>query len=592
MGAVTSPAYDVVVARAPRVTRIDLDYAFPKELGLAPRTEEDGGDIYAPPGTDVRVRVHTDREAATAQLTLGKGKAIALTPDGSGLLTAALTVVEDNSYRVALADRGGLKNPGDTEYFIRTLDDRPPDVRVIKPARDREVTRLEEVDIEARADDDFGIASMDLVYAIRGGDQTTIPFDIPSRAASATGKRTLYLEDLNVQPGDFVSYYVRARDLTRGKQSSETRSDVFFLEVRPFDQEFMLAQGAGGSGGSGNRQVDELIQAQKDVIVATWKLDRRAQASGDDVRAVGRAESELKTRVEEASSAFRESTLRDPRARGPQRGRGASPDGLRAGQTMPEEDDMTAAATAMGTAAASLEGLKTSDAVPPEMDALNHLLKAQADVKKREVSQQQAGSGSAANRSNVDISNLFDKELQRQDRTNYETKSSAEQPRDDASVLDKIRDLAKRQDELNRQQQDLARQRAQMTAEEVQRELEKLTRDQSDLRQRAEELARQMQQQGQQPGQDAQSGQQNQPSGQQSQQPGKPSAQGSQGSQGSQRRPGDACRVRGDAERRERFASAESRSGERAGRTGGRQAAPAGAAAADPEPRRAPSRTR
>jgi hypothetical protein len=528
VGGVTSPEYDVVVARAPRVTRIDLDYTFPKELGLAPRTEEDGGDIYAPSGTDVRVRVHTDREAATAQLTLGNGRAIPLTPDGSGLLTASLTVLEDNSYRVALADHGGLKNPGDTEYFIRTLEDRPPDVRVIRPARDREVTRLEEVDVEARADDDFGIASMELVYAVRGGDPKVVPFDVPGHAASVSGKRTLYLEDLNVQPGDFISYYVRARDLTRGKQSSETRSDVFFLEVRPFDQEFTLAQNPGGGGSSNGHQIDELIQSQKDVIVSTWKLDRRAQAasaqSGDDVRAVGRAESDLKTRVEETSSAFRESTMRDPRARGPQRGRGAAPDGLRAGQTMPEEDDMTAAATAMGKAAATLEALKTSDAVPPEMTALDHLLKAQADVKKREVSQQQAGSGSAANRSNVDVSNLFDKELQRQDRTNYETKASAEQARDEASsALDKIRDLAKRQDELNRQQQDLTRNRAQMTVEEIQRELEKLTREQSDLRQRAEEIAQQMQQQGQQAGQPGQQNQQ-----------GSQSSQGSQGSQGSQ----------------------------------------------------------
>ncbi len=535
-GAVISPEYDVVVARAPRVTRIDLDYAFPKELGLAPRTEEDGGDIYAPSGTDVRVHVHTDREVATAQLTLGSGKAVTLVPDGSGLLTASLTVVEDNSYRVALVDRGGLKNPGDTEYFIRTLEDRPPDVHVIRPARDREVTRLEEVDVEARADDDFGIASMELVYAVRGGDPKVVPFDVTGHPASVSGRRTLYLEDLNVQPGDFISYYVRARDLTRGKPSSETRSDVFFLEVRPFDEEFTLAQSPAGGGGANGRQIDELIQSQKDVIVSTWKLDRRAQASsaqsGDDVRAVGRAESDLKTRVEETSSAFRESTMRDPRARGPQRGRGAAPDGLRAGQTMPEEDDMTAAATAMGKAAATLEALKTSDAVPPEMTALDHLLKAQADVKTREVSQQQAGSGTAANRSNVDVSNLFDKELQRQDRTNYETKASAEQPRDDAaSALDKIRDLAKRQDELNRQQQDLAKNRPQMTPEEIQRELEKLTREQSDLRQRAEEIAQQMQQQGQQAGHKVQQGQGSQSSrGSQ----GSPGSQGSQGSQSSQ----------------------------------------------------------
>ena len=55
------------------------------------------------------------------------------------------------------------------------------------------------------------------------------------------------------------------------------------------------------------------------------------------------------------------------------------------------------------------------------MEALNHLLKAQADVKKREVMRQQAGSGAGNNRSNYDMSSLFDKELQKAQQTNYET---------------------------------------------------------------------------------------------------------------------------------------------------------------------------
>ena len=92
---------------------------------------------------------------------------------------------------------------------------------------------------------------------------------------------------------------------------------------------------------------------------------------------------------------------------------------------------MTAASAAMGKAVASLDALKTADALPPEMDALNQLLKAQADVKKRQVTQQQAGSGNGSRRSNVDLSTLFDKELPKPQQTNYETKTSAEQQQSD-----------------------------------------------------------------------------------------------------------------------------------------------------------------
>jgi hypothetical protein len=547
-GTVTSPTYDVAVARPPRITRIDVDYTYPAGLNLKPRTEQDSGDIYAPAGTDVRVHVFTDRPAATGRMALGDGKSIELAAGTPTELSASLKVVGDNSYRVAVADADGLSNAGDTEYFIRTLEDRAPEVRILKPATDRSVTRLEEIDVEAQAEDDYGIDRLDFVYAVRGGAEKVVPLAIPKQSATATGRHTLFLEDLDVKPGDFISYYVRARDLTRGTRPNEARSDIFFLEVKPYEQEFALAQSSSmaGAGASGN--IDDLVAAQKEIVVATWKLDRRAQSakgakSEQDIRSVAKAETELKARVEQTSSSFRESTMRDPRRRPGQGGRGGPPP-PRAGETMPEEDHMTAAAEAMGKAAASLEALKTGPALPPEMEALHHLLRAQADVKKREVSRQQAGSGGGMNRSNYDVSALFDKELQKAQQTNYETKSTTEQREDrNQSELDKIKDLARRQDELLKRQADLAKNRESMTEEELKRELERLTREQADLRQRAEDMARQMNQSGQQSQQqNAQNGQRGQNQSGQQNQSGRQGQSGQSGQSGQMRDVSEAMR--------------------------------------------------
>jgi hypothetical protein len=308
-GAVTSSIYDITVVKPPRVARIDVDYAYPEGLNLKARTERDSGDIYAPAGTDVRVHVITDQPAASGRMALGNGKTVDLEVAGTNELAASLKVNADDSYRLALADHEGLSSDGDVEYFIRILEDRPPDVRVLKPASDRSVTRLEEVEIDAQAEDDYGIDRLDLVYSIRGDAEKTISLKIPRGETTVAGHHTLFLEDMDVQPGDFVSYYLRARDLTRGTRPNEARSDIFFLEIKPYEQEFSLAQSqasaAGGAGGRGS--IDELVVAQKEIIVATWKLDRRAQAtkgakSEQDVRSVARAEAELRTRVESASS--------------------------------------------------------------------------------------------------------------------------------------------------------------------------------------------------------------------------------------------------------------------------------------------------
>lgn len=570
-GTITSDAFDVAVVRAPRVARIDVAYTYPPSLGLAPRTEEDGGDIYGPEGTAVTVTVHTDAPVATGQMVLGADKALALTPASPTVLSAALQIAENGSYRVALADADGMKSQGDTEYFIRILDDRPPEVHVVRPASDRRVTALEEVEISAEAQDDFGIDSLDLVYAVRGGAEKVIPLGIPPRSTSVTGHYVMYLEDLDVSPGDFVSYYVRARDLARGKRASESRSDIFFLEVRPFEEEFTLAQTqAAQGGGSGNPQLDDLVAAQKEIVVATWKLDRRSRdaqgaKSEADIRTVAKSEADLKARVEQTSSAFRESTMRDPR-RTPRPGTrpGApqppqppqpTPGVPRAGQAMPEEDAMTTASNAMGKAVTALNGLKTTEAMPHEMAALNALLKAQADVKKRQIQRQQAGQGSGQNRSTEDLSSLFDKELAKNQQTNYENKTSSEQTEDkNASAVDRIKDLARRQDELVRKQQEFARSQNAMSAEERKRELDALSREQNDLQNRAEQVAKQLQQQGQQQGQQGgqkgESGQQGQKSqsGQPSGNPGQSAGSQGQAGQNGQRRPGSSQNARAGAQ--------------------------------------------
>jgi hypothetical protein len=510
-GGAASREFTVTVVRPPRVERIDLRYEYPPAFGMQAREEEDGGDIYGPAGTRVRITVHTDKPVTRASLNVSGGNPIALdagvgATQASPVVHGELTITDDGSYRVALADADGLSNPGDTEYFIRTLEDRPPDVRIVRPATDRKVTPIEEVPIEARADDDFGIAALELVYAVRGGAEKVVPFEREGSGIAVTGRRIVYLEDLDVQPGDFVTYYARARDVSRGKRSSEARSDIFFLEVSPFEEEFVASQSQGAGGGE-EQGLEEMVQAQKDIITATWKLDRRGRDAGgqseDDIRTVAKAQRDLRGRaLTMATQMSRAADLRRRRQTG---------GGGRAGQAAaadPSTDAIRKAGEAMGRAAQALEGLQTSGALPHEMTALNELLRAQAEVRRREIQQQQAqGNGRGQNRQTQDLSSLFDRELARQQQTNYETPNSREtrpqQNGENDETAERLRELARRQEALNKEQQSLAKTDGR-NPDEVRRELERLTREQTELRRQAEDLARQLQQQrqggrGQQP---------------------------------------------------------------------------------------------
>jgi hypothetical protein len=508
-----SPEYTITVVRPPRVERIDLQFEYPRGLGLTARTEEDSGDIYGPQGTKVTVKVTADKPIAQGHLKLADGTTIPLGVDALRL-DGALTIDEDGSYRVALVDVDGLESPGDTEYFIRTLLDRPPDVRILRPGGDRQVTPLEEVLVEARADDDFGIASFELVFQKPGAPEKAVPLAAQRGELTASAARMLFLEDLGVQPGDFVTYFARARDVGRGRRSFEARSDIFFLEVKPFEEEFVAAQSqAMAMQGAGSNGLKELAEAQKEVIVATWKLDARARRAQDarsdeDIRAVSKAQADLKSRAEQAAGSLTGGLeLR--------RQRGA---GQRRGLSTLADDPMARAVDAMGLAVGELDGLKTAGALPHEMEALNQLLKAEAEVRRRQVArQQQAGGGGGQNRSGPDLSTLFDQELRKRQETNYETPNTSETREEDNQrkddPLERVRELARRQAALNREQQDLSRNRDQLAEDELQRQLARLTREQNELRQQAEQLARQMQ--SQQPSQQASQSSQGNAGGQQ-----------------------------------------------------------------------------
>ena len=252
-------------------------------LGLEPRTDEDSGDIYGPAGTKVHLTITTDKPIARGVPHARRRHEGRARRRSEQVLDGELTIEDDGSYRVALADLDGLENAGDTEYFIRTLDDRPPDVRILRPAGDKQVTALEEVQIEARADDDYGIAAFDLVFQAPGGKEKVVPVPRQRRADSRPAACTRCSWKTSACSRATSSPTSRARATSsRGRRSTEARSDIFFLEVKPFEEEFVAAQSQSmGQGGGGDRGLQGLAEAQKEIIVATWKLDARARRARD-----------------------------------------------------------------------------------------------------------------------------------------------------------------------------------------------------------------------------------------------------------------------------------------------------------------------
>ncbi len=474
--AFTSRDYRVEALSPPRVTRIDVEYTYPSFTGLAPRVEEDGGDLFAPAGTSARLVVHTDKPVADGALLLSGGRRVALAEAGDGGRTATLVVDGNGRYAVRVVDAHGLSNRDAADYVIRATTDRPPTVRVVRPGGDREITPLEEVTIEVQAEDDHAVDRLDLVYTVAGRADRALPFDIPARASTVAGVRTLLVEDLTVEPGDVITYFARVRDAGQGGVSTEVRSDLYFLEVRPFDNEFEEALSRGGLGPQA-AEIGRLVALQKQIIVATWRLEQQpAGTTADDVRAVAKVQGDVRDTAAGAA--------------GQMSGRGRR-DAFGAAGPADQGRAMRAAVEAMTAAEAALAALDTESALPHETEALNQLLTAQAAVRRRQVSMQPSP-GSSGYQAQQDLSTLFDRELRREQETSYETGRQPGEPpsvEDDDEALARLQELARRQERINR---NLRQSPETGTDEQRRRELERLRREQQALRAELETLAEQL----------------------------------------------------------------------------------------------------
>jgi hypothetical protein len=483
-----SAAFHIQVFDLTRMDRIDVHYRYPPHTGLKNKTEENAGDIVAPAGTRVSLEIGFNDTVEKGLLKFNDGSRIDLDLEGR-TATAAFEVTKDGTYIVDAVDREGRKieNPG--EYLIRAVPDLPPELTLNAPGGDKKVMALEEVTIEAAATDDFGLTHFALRYSVAGGQENSMSFMTGAQQpapASLEGKAVIYLEDLQVAPGDFISYYLTAADNSSAGTRAEVMSDIYFLEVIRTDEEFRRASGPGGGGGGGqggqNRSPSALVQTQKNIIAATWKLLNRqatmpAERFAEEVRIVAESQQNIAQRAKMSLSRLSE--------------RFSFAD---------ESFDQAVvhlfeAVTHMQKAAENLFAQDLKEALGPEQAALQAILKAEAESRRTAIQMARnrgSGSGQAdQSQEREDLRRLFEMEMGRlENRYEMPASAAAAENAGQNDLLNKLRELARRQERLSRAQEDAARRKDRMSEAERKRRLEELRREQEALQREAEALAR------------------------------------------------------------------------------------------------------
>jgi len=483
-----SPDYQVKVFEFPRLERADAELTYPTYTNLGTKRVEDTLRLSAVEGTRLGWTLQLNKPVKSARL-VGRDKAktelkLEVPRDRAVAVLPEMPLVASLTYDLQLVDDEGRTNKLATPFVVDVQPNRRPELRLTSPRGDVRPSSLEEITFQGTVWDDFGSPAYGLAYAEAGGETRLIELGKESGARERKAfSHLLRLEELKVKPDSLLSWYVWADDVGPDGKTRRTTSDLFFGAVRPFDEIFREETGMqaesdqdnpGGQQGGPAQQLSEL---QKQIMSATWKLQRDP---GTPTYAADVA------------------VVRDSQVQALEQARQAAEQSERPS----DQATWTQVTQAMEKAASVLNDavdtpLKLSEALASEQTAYQGLLRLQQNEFNvaRNRSRRGGQGGQQGNQQQLDQLDLDQSE------NRYETQRLARpsqdpQRREQMQTINRLQELAHRQEAVNERLKELqtALQEAQTEEkkEEIRRELKRLQEEQREMLADMDELQQRM----------------------------------------------------------------------------------------------------
>jgi hypothetical protein len=212
---IKSEQYKLKVTDKPRIINLKLTLNYPKYTQLKPLVlDQNDGTIEALMGTKVKIEVFTNKELSNGKLVFSDSTSSQMKIDGKKT-TGEILVRKDETYHLEVEDKSGNKNPYPIEYKITKKDDLSPQVEILQPGEDRDLTENMQLPLLIRGIDDFGFTGLRLVYQIssKEGETKTLKLPFEEKLEGELGSDYQWdLSNIGLMPGDNVKYWVEIYD--------------------------------------------------------------------------------------------------------------------------------------------------------------------------------------------------------------------------------------------------------------------------------------------------------------------------------------------------------------------------------------------
>jgi hypothetical protein len=497
-----SERFDVGVFEHPAVLQSDASIQSPTYAQQDDKTISNTRRVSIVDGAQIRWSLKLNKPVVSAEWIDENGQSTLLegNPQNPTEYSIRNRPAESMRYRLKLTDAEGRSEKTAEEFVVKIIPNREPELKLIS-AVDQRVSAIQEMIVGARVQDDFGIHRTGIRVSV--GDSETSDIELSSPGEPTKKKNELQhlidLESLQAKADQLVTYHFWTEDLDRDGQPRRIESEMYFAEVRPFEETFREADASATQqrqeqqqqqGSESAQQADELAELQKKILSATWNLLRGIPKSNPD--ASQSIQEQMPILLESQNQALEQTEALKEQLQAPN----AAQDLFKVQSSMRE------AIAELNHTRSETPSLSLRGAIKQMRGAYEGLLRLRA--REHEVSQSQQQQSSSQRSQSASQRNRQEQiqQLQlEQDPSRYEEESQpmteeASSEREMRQVMNRLDELARRQEDLNEQvrELDLALQSAKDEQEkkELEERLEQLREDQQELVEDADELLERM----------------------------------------------------------------------------------------------------
>jgi len=497
-----SERFEVGVFEHPAVLQSDASIQSPTYAQQDDKTISNTRRVSIVDGAQIRWNFKLNKPVVSAEWIDENGQSTLLEGNPQNLTEYSIgnAPTESMRYRLKLTDAEGRSEKTAEEFVVKVIPNREPELKLIS-AVDQRVSAIQEMIVGARVQDDFGIHRTGIRVSV--GDSEPSDVELISPGESTKKKTELQhlidLESLHAKADQLVTYHFWTEDLDRDGQPRRIESEMYFAEVRPFEETFREADASATQqrqeqqqqqGSESAQQAEELAELQKKILSATWNLLRGIPKSNPD--ASQSIQEQLPILLESQNQALEQTEALKEQLQAPN----AAQDLLKVQSSMRE------AIAELNQTGSETPSVALRGAIKQMRGAYEGLLRLRA--REHEVSQSQQQQSSSQRSQSASQRNRQEQiqQLQlEQDPSRYEEESQpmtqeANSEREMRQVMNRLDELARRQEDLNEQvrELDLALQstKDQQEKKELQERLEQLREDQQELVEDADELLERM----------------------------------------------------------------------------------------------------